>query len=600
MKNRQGIDKRYKWDFTSIFQNWDEVDKNIKVVEEKLKELKEFEGKIGDNLESLKNLFIKLEEVSKIFENLYFYTMATNHTNMKDKESTKKVQEINILANEFSVTTSFINPEIISIGKEKVEEFLGKDEFLKTYTYPLMKLFREEEHTLSKDKEQLLSYFTQVNGSFDEIYSNLTTADVIYPEVTTSTGEKILVTGENISSLLKNTEKQEDRKLIFNSLFDLYKKKENSFASIYNAIVQRGFASSKARNYNNILESFLKGDNIPNEVYENLVKATRASTEPLKRYIKLRKEKLGLENYFTFDRFLPLAKSNKKYSYEEGISLVKEAFKVMGEKYSKDTEYVMEEGVIDVFENEGKRGGAYSWGTYGTRPYIMLNYTEELNDVFTLAHELGHSMHSYYSNREQSYATHNYTIFVAEVASTFNEHLLLDLLLKNTKDKNERIYILQQAIDGLIATYYRQTLFADYELQVHQIAEKGGAITAEVLNGIMEELYKEYYGIDISIEGNKHSVWARIPHFFHSPFYVYQYATSYAASSKIYRDIKEAEENEKEEKISKFINLLKSGGNADPIEQLKKAGADLIDKATVEAVSIKLANLVDILEEELK
>ncbi len=230
----------------------------------------------------------------------------------------------------------------------------------------------------------------------------------------------------------------------------------------------------------------------------------------------------------------------------------------------------------------------------------MLNYTEELNDVFTLAHELGHSMHSYYSNKEQSYATHNYTIFVAEVASTFNEHLLLDLLLKNTKDKNERIYILQQAIDGLIATYYRQTLFADYELQVHQIAEKGGAITAEVLNGIMEELYKEYYGIDISIEGNKHSVWARIPHFFHSPFYVYQYATSYAASSKIYRDIKEAEENEKEEKISKFINLLKSGGNADPIEQLKKAGADLSDKATVEAVSIKLANLVDILEEELK
>ncbi len=209
-------------------------------------------------------------------------------------------------------------------------------------------------------------------------------------------------------------------------------------------------------------------------------------------------------------------------------------------------------------------------------------------------------MHSYYSNKNQAYATHNYTIFVAEVASTFNEHLLLDLLLKNTKDKNERIYILQQSIDGLIATYYRQTLFADYELQVHQIAEKGGAITAEILNKIMEDLYKEYYGIDISLEGNKHSVWARIPHFFHSPFYVYQYATSYAASSKIFKDISESQGEDREKKVSKFIELLKSGGNADPIEQLKKAGADLGDKGTVEAVSAKLANLVDILEKELK
>ena len=599
MKKRQEIDKKYKWDFSSIFKNWDEVDKSIKVVEEKLKEIKSFEGKIGDSAENFKQLFSSLEEISKIFENIYFYTMATNHIDMKDKESSKKVQEINILANEFSIVTSYINPEILSIGKEKVEEYLNTSDYLHDYSYPIMKLFREEEHTLSKYKEELLSYFTQVNGSLDEIYSNLTTADVIYPEVILSNNEKVLVTGENISSLLKKIENQNDRKLVFNSLFDLYKKKENSFASIYNAIVQRGLATAKARNYENILESFLKGDNIPNEVYENLVKTTRNSTEPLKRYIKLRKEKLGLENYFTFDRFLPLAKSEKQYNYEEGIELVREAFKVMGEAYAKECEYVMAQGVIDVYENEGKRGGAYSWGTFGTRPYIMLNYTNELNDVFTLAHELGHSMHSYYSNRNQPYATHNYTIFVAEVASTFNEHLLLDLLLKTTSDKNEKIYILQQAIDGLIATYYRQTLFADYELQVHQLAEKGGAITADVLNKIMEELYKDYYGIDISLEGNKHSVWARIPHFYHSPFYVYQYATSYAASSKIYKEVIELEGLERIEKVNNFIELLKSGGNADPIEQLKKAGADLTDKSTIEAVAAKLSNLVDILEKEL-
>lgn len=599
MKKREEIDKKYKWDFSSIFKNWDEVDKSIKVVEGKLREIKSFEGKIGESVENFKQLFSSLEEVSKMFENIYFYTMGTNHIDMKDKESSKKVQEINILANEFSVVTSYINPEILSLGKEKVEEYLNTSDYLFDYSYPIMKLFRDEEHTLSKDKEELLSYFTQVNGSLDEIYSNLTTADVIYPEVELSNGEKILVTGENISSLLKKIENQNDRKLVFNSLFDLYKNKENSFASIYNAIVQRGLATSKARNYNNILESFLKGDNIPNEVYENLVKTTRNSTEPLKRYIKLRKEKLGLENYFTFDRFLPLAKSEKQYNYEEGIELVREAFKVMGEDYAKECEYVMAQGVIDVYENEGKRGGAYSWGTFGTRPYIMLNYTNELNDVFTLAHELGHSMHSYYSNRNQPYATHNYTIFVAEVASTFNEHLLLDLLLKTTSDKNEKIYILQQAIDGLIATYYRQTLFADYELQVHQLAEKGGAITADVLNKIMEELYKDYYGIDISLEDNKHSVWARIPHFFHSPFYVYQYATSYAASSKIYKDVIELEGVARTEKVNNFIELLKSGGNADPIEQLKKAGADLTDKSTIEAVAIKLSHLVDILEKEL-
>ena len=597
MKSREYIEHIYKWDFSNIFRNHEEIEKAIEAIKNDLEEIKSFEGTLSANSNMIKSLFIKLEETNKKFENLYFYIMATNHTDMLDNNINKKVQEINILANEFSIKTSYINPEILGIGKELVYSIFEKDEFLKNYLYPISKLFKNAEHTLNKDKEELLSYFSQTLGAFDEVYNNLTVADVSYPEVQLDSGEKIVVTGENLSSLLKKLENQKDREKVFTEFFDIYKKKENSFASIYNGIVQRNLAESKARNYNNILESFLKGNNISNEVFENLIFTTKNMTEPLKKYINLRKEKLSLEEYHTFDRFLPLAESNKKYNYEEGKILVKQAIAVMGEDYINNFDYLLEKGAVDVYASKGKRGGAYSWGTYGTRPYILLNYNDELNDVFTLAHEMGHSMHSLYSNKTQPYATHDYTIFVAEVASTFNEHLLLDYLLKTVEDKNERIYILQQAIDGLIATFYRQTLFAEYEYKVHKMAEEGKPITAEILNQIMENLYLDYYGIDIKKEYNKHSVWARIPHFFNSPFYVYQYATSYAASSKLFNDL--VGSNYSKEKIENIISLLKSGGNNDPILQLKKAGADLEDKNTVEAVSRKLALMVEELEKAL-
>lgn len=598
MLKRTEVDEQYKWNFDCIYKDWDTVDTKVEEVKKYIEEIKTYQGKIGESFETFKRFNQLQEKLERLFETVYFYTFALNTIDAKDEVCNQKVQEINILYNNYSVSCSYIVPELISIGKERILEFLNRDEELKAYIYPMEKLFREEEHTLSEDKEKLLSYFSMVNGAPSEIYDNLTTTDIKFNTVTFSNGEEAVITGENLSSYLQTLEKQEDRFTAFKGLFSQYKEKENTFASIYNTIVQKNLAESKAREYKNVLESFLKHNNISNEVYETLISTTKENTGPLKKYIQLRKKILGLDSYYTYDRMKPIVEFNKSYDYEYAVSLVEEACKPLGEDYCSFLYKAIGKGAVDVFETEGKRGGAYSWGTYETNPYILLNYKEKLGDVFTLAHEAGHSMHTYYSNTNQPFATHSYTIFVAEVASTLNEHLLLDYMLQKVEDRNERIYLLQMAIDGLVATFYRQTLFADFEYTVHQMAERGEAITAPILNKIMENLYMEYYGIDISREEVKHSVWARIPHLFHSPFYVYQYATSYAASSKIYKDIKETSGDEKKKKLEAYLNLLRSGGNTDPIDQLKLAGADLTEKETIIAVAKQLDKLVSQLEKE--
>ena len=353
----------------------------------------------------------------------------------------------------------------------------------------------------------------------------------------------------------------------------------------------------RARNFDSILNLYLDGNKIPTDVFKNLVDVCHNNTDTLKRYYEMRRKFFGLDRLYTFDRFLEMSKFRKEYSFEEAKDLYYKSIDSLGnEEFSKIARYVTEEGRIDVDIKPGKRTGAYSTGTYEEGPFILLNFTHNLDDVFTLAHECGHSGHTTLTNRTQPVATADYTIFVAEVASTFNEQLLLDYLLKNSNDKELKIAILQNAIDGLIATFYRQTLFAEYEYLAHEKALSGEGITCESLSNIMIDLYKQYYNHDLLTEDYKRYVWCYIPHLYHSPFYVYQYATSFSASLNIYQRVKNGEPKA----FENYLNLLRKGGSNYPVQLLQEVGVDLTKKDAYLSVVDRLEFLVNELEKVLE
>ena len=389
--------------------------------------------------------------------------------------------------------------------------------------------------------------------------------------------------------------------MIFENYYGVFEKRKNTIAAIYNSILQKNIASSKAYNYKSFLSSALEDNNIPEDIYLNLINTAKENTAPLKRYIKLRKEILGLSEYHNYDGSINLVKFDKEYEYDDAKKIVLNSIEPLGNDYTKKMENAISQGWLDVFETQGKRSGAYSAGVYGVHPYMLLNYNKTLDSVFTLAHELGHTLHTLYSQENQPFSTSDYTIFVAEVASTFNERLLLDYMLEKTQDPTEKIALLEQEIRNVTGTFYFQALLADYEYQAHKLAETGQPITADVLSKITEDLFYTYYGDEIEKDELLSIFWSRVPHFFNSPFYVYQYATCFASSAILYdKVIKTEDENARKEALKRYIELLSSGGNDFPMNQLKKAGVDLSKKSTIEAVSKQLDGLLDKLENEIK
>ncbi len=583
------------WDLTAIFKNTEEWEKSFEIASNLIEEVANMKGTLKDK-ENFKKFISLNEKLDMEIEELYIYSYMSFHLDMKNSKQEEYVQRMGILVSNASMKLSWISPEIISIGRETIMEFIDSSEDLEQYRYPYDRLFNNEAHTLSSDKEELLSYFSLFNSNPGKLYQSLTVTDHENEMVTLSDGREVKVTGESVSGLLQTEKNQEDRKLIFETAYNCYKRSKNTFANIYSALTQKHNAMAKARNYGDILESFLSYSKIPNEVYLNLVNTTKSNSQALKKYYDLRKDVLGLDEYLTIDRFLPLVDYNKKFTYEQARDIVFDAMKSTPVEYQDKIKEVLQDGWVDVDIRDGKIGGAYSWGTYGSHPYILLNYDNTMNDVFTTAHEAGHSVHSLYAKENQPYATHGYTIFVAEVASIYAEHVLLDYLLEKSEDDTEKVYLLQKAIDDMIGTFYRQTLFADFEYQANKLAEENQPISEPVLSEIMKNLYMEYYGLDLDKEETKKLVWARIPHLFNSPFYVYQYATCYAISSKLFADFK----NEGEAGFDKFVNLLKSGGNTYPFDQVLNVGVDLRKEDTIKAVTDRLEELVDQLENILK
>ena len=595
---RDNVGQEYKWNLSDIYENYSAWEKDFEKVSELKKELAGFKGQFG-NEGKLLEFFQKQEEMDKISYKLYRYPQLARDLNSSDKEAVEHLQKVQFLFAEISTELSWVNSELVD-NRENIEKWIEKKEF-DDYRFGLKNLFRLQKHILEEKESKLLSYYSSFFSAPRSIYSEVTVTDVEWPQVTLSSGEKVDVTPANYSKILSTNRNQEDRKLMFQTFYTIYEKKKNTIAAIYNSILQKGIASKKAYNYDSFLLSHLESDNIPEEIYLNLVNTAKNNTKPLQRYLKLRKKILGLEKYYNFDGSINLIEFDKEYEYDDAKEIVLNSVAPLGKDYVEKMKKAISEGWLDVFEAKGKRTGAYSAGVYGVHPYMLLNYNKTLDSVFTLAHELGHTLHTLYSDENQPFSMADYTIFVAEVASTFNERLLLDYMLENTNDLKERIALLEQEIGNIVGTFYFQALLADYEYQAHKLAEAGKPITAEVLSKIMKDLFDKYYGDIIEKDDLIYIFWARVPHFFNSPFYVYQYATCFASSAILYEKmINSSDESEKKQTLDKYIQLLSSGGNDFPMEQLKKAGVDLSKIETIEAVAKQFDLLLDKLEAEIK
>lgn len=598
MKDRNLIDNKYKWNLKDIYVSWDAWQEDFNKLNLLIKKVPEYKGKIKKDPKKFLEVNSLIEELSRLIDKLYLYPYMLKDLDSTDEVASIKMQEIEMMLGKFSVDMAWLDPEIIEVPIETMKDWIKTYPELKTREFPLMELYRLQGHLLDEGKEKLLSYYSQFMGSSSDIYSELSISDIKWNTVKFSNGEETPVSNGVYSKILSTNKNQEDRKLAFEALYSSYNNNKNTFAAIYRAIVQKNVATSRARNYASSLDKALEGKNIPREVFLSLIESTIGNSTSLERYIKLRKKALKLEEYHYYDNSINIVDYDKVFNYDEAKEIVLNSVKLLGEEYQEKMKRAISEGWLDVFETKNKRSGAYSINVYDVHPYMLLNYQETMDDLFTLAHELGHTMHSILSNENQPYPTADYTIFVAEVASTFNERLLLDYMLENTNNSLEKIALLEQALSNVVGTFFIQTLFATYEYEAHKLVEEDKAITADILSELMGNLFKKYFGETLIIDNLQKIIWSRIPHFFNSPFYVYQYSTSFAASAKLYAELK----NPKTEKEArkKYLELLKSGGNNHPMEQLKLAGADLSKKESFDAVVKDFNRLIDIFEEELK
>jgi oligoendopeptidase F len=597
--DRDEIDDRYKWNLTDIYPDWETWEADLQLLEKKMDDFAALRGTLKSGPDALLKASKMNDDLNMLAFKVYRYPQLTRDVDTRNQDASAKLQRVSILFSKFNVATAWLNPELLEIPWPTMKSWLDENPELGPYRFGIEDLYRQQEHVLTEDKEQLLSYFSQFNGTPSTVYSELSTSDIEFPTVTLSDSSQVTMTNGNYSRILATSRNQDDRRLAFENHYGVYRENENTYAAIYNSVCQRDWAAARARNYGSTLEAALEGDNIPVSVYENLISTVKANTDPLKKYINLRKKVLGLDAYHLYDGFIGLVDLDKTYPYEEANEWVLASVKPLGDAYQEKMSLALKGGWIDVFENTGKRPGAYSANVYGVHPYMLLNYNETLDNVFTLAHELGHTMHTTLSNENQPFATHGYTIFVAEVASTLNERLLLDYMLENTSDPKERITLLQQSIDNIVGTFYAQVMFADYELQVHRLVEQGQPITPSTLNGIFRDLYTTYYGDELVFDELYEVIWARIPHFYRVPYYVYQYATCFASSAQLYENMKNGSEEERRQALDKYLELLKSGGNDYPMEQLKKAGVNLTQKEPIQAITQQMNAMVDQLQEEL-
>jgi oligoendopeptidase F len=596
--SRGEVDEAHRWKLNDIYQDWEAWRVDYERLQKGIEEMAARKGSLGAGAESLLSALRLSDEVDRLAYTVYSYASLMLDEDVRRNEIDAKRQEVSLLFARAATATAWFQPEILAIGQETVEGWLETNEDLALYRFLIEKLFREQEHVLDEDQEKLLSYSGSFNGSPGEIYSMLSTADVKYPVITLERGEEVQLTYGRYYAILASERDQRDRAKAFAGLYETFEANVNTYAAIYNATCQRDWSRAQARNYGSCLSAALHSDDIPESVVENLIQTTRDGVGPLQRYYALRKRVLGLEEIHLYDGTLPLLETETRYEYEDAVERVMASIAPLGDAYRERMQQAFQGRWIDVFETEGKRTGAYSAGVYGVHPYVLLNYNHTLDNVFTLAHEMGHTLHTVLANETQPFCYHDYTIFVAEVASTLNERLLLDHMLAATSDARERILLLQHAIDSIVGTFYSQVLFAAFELEAHRTVERGEPVTAQSLKELYSGLQSQWYGEGVALDALYSSTWARIPHLYRSPFYVYQYATCFASSAQIFAEIQGTDGAARDKAVARYLDLLRSGGSADPMVQLERAGVDLRRPEAVKAVIDQLDELVTRLEGE--
>ncbi|MCA0969580.1 oligoendopeptidase F [Halobacillus litoralis] len=587
LPKREEVPVEKTWDLEAIFKTDEEWYKALEEAKGMLPDIEAYQGKVGESAEQLYNLFVRQDEISNKIGLLYTYAHMR-----KDQDTTNAYyQEMNAKAE--SVLTkiasgmSFIVPEILSLPEGKVQEFLNTYEPLQHYKHTLDEITRQRAHVLSEKEEKLLAGFSEIGSNPSQTFGALNNADLTFPSIKNEDGEEVDLTHGRYVGFLKSDDR-DVRKNAFDAMYDTFGSFKNTFASTLSGHVKKNNFNAQVRNYDRARQAKLDNNNIPESVYDNLIEAVNERLPLLHRYAELRKEVLGLDEVHMYDLYTPLVKdAEMEVPYEEAKDLVLKGLEPLGEEYVGIVNKGFEDRWIDVEENKGKRSGAYSSGHYGTNPYILMNWQDNVNNLFTLAHELGHSLHSYYTHENQPYRYGNYSIFVAEVASTCNEALLNDHMLKQTNSEKEKMYLLNNFLEGFRGTVFRQTMFAEFEHQIHIQAQEGEALTAEKLTEIYYDLNKKYFGDNIKVDEKIGLEWARIPHFYMG-YYVYQYATGYAAATTLADQIL----SEGEPAVERYKSFLKAGSSDYPIEVLKQAGVDMTSKQPILAA-------LDVFEEKL-
>jgi oligoendopeptidase F len=597
-RNRAEIGADYKWDFSPIYADWAAWNQGMTDLESKMDAFAALKGTLKEGPAAVLKAYRLYDDIGMLQYRVYRYPQLQRDTDTRDQEVAGRLQRVQALFAKFGTATAWFNPELLAIPEATMRGWLDTTPALAPYRFPILDAYRQQKHVLDEKGEQLLSYATRFNETPRSVYSELSTSDIKFPAIKLADGSEVTLTHGAYQSILATNYNQADRAKAFEAYLKTYEATKNTYAAIYRGILERGWFLSQARDYPSTLHRALDGNAIPTEVYTTLVDTVRAGTAPLQRYVKLRKKILGVESYHLYDGQIPLVKDETRWPYRPARALVRESVAPLGTEYQAKLAELLEGNRIDVYENEGKRSGAYNAGVYGVGPYVLMNYNDTLDAVFTFAHEMGHAMHSRLSEENQPFVTSDYTIFVAEVASTINERLLLEKLLSASNDPKERFLLLQHAIDSIVGTFYTQVLFADFEHRAHALAEKGEPLTADVFSTLYDDLLKDYYGDAIVRDPLYRYTWTRIPHFYNSPYYVYQYATCFASSAKLYKAMTTGTADERAAATERYLTLLKSGGNDHPMEQLRKAGVDLAKRETVQAVIDQMDELVTRLEAE--
>lgn len=588
IQERKDIPNEYKWDLESMYENVEAWNEDYKRCVELSKEFENFKGQVVKSSENLLNTLKKHDELYRLVENLYTYT----HMKLDEDTRLGNSQELSdkglSLYVEVEEKTSFLVPEILTLNVEELNKYLEEQEELKLYNHFLDDILRVKEHILSAREESILAQMGEVANSPQKIFSMLNNADLKFPSIKDENGKEIEITHGNFIPLMES-KNREVRKTAFEELYKTYKNFKNTFAASLNGDLKKNIFNARIRNFASSREASLSANNIPLTVYDNLINAIHNNLDSMYKYMNIRKRALNLDELHMYDLYVPIVKDvDFNIPFDKGVEIIKKALAPLKDEYLAGMNEGFNSGWIDIYENRGKRSGAYSSGSYDSKPYILLNYHDTLDNVFTVAHEMGHSMHSYFSKKNQPYVYGGYGIFVAEVASTTNECLLLDYMLNNVTDKNERLYLLNHYLESFRTTVFRQTMFAEFEKLIYEHLENGEALTADYLCEAYKKLNELYYGPNMVVDEEIAMEWARIPHFYYN-YYVFQYATGFSAAVAFSEKILK----EGDTAVNDYLNFLKSGSSDYPINVLKKAGVDMTTEEPVNNAMQLFKRLVD-------